>query len=90
MGKTITKKPAASSVRVESGVSLRCSKEDMESEANRFAIELIMPEEFVLREIKGGINLFDENAIQALARKFKVTPYMMAARIGELMERKAN
>ena len=55
----------------------------MEQEANRFAIELLMPEDMVRREA-AGIDLLDEKAVAGIARKFKVPTTLMAGRILEL------
>jgi Zn-dependent peptidase ImmA (M78 family) len=57
-----------------------------EEEANAFAVELLMPESFVRREIQriGGIDIDDEKTIKTLAKKFGVSPSLMAMRIGQL------
>lgn len=57
----------------------------MDLEANRFAIELLMPEEWINRDCK-GIDIFDEKAISKVARKYKVPTHMMAARMLELSQ----
>lgn len=65
------------------------SENNMEAEANLFARELLMPTQFVkdyLNKI-GGIDLTgsDTRAIKTMAKKFGVTPEMMAFRIGEIL-----
>ena len=60
-----------------------------EAEANLFARELLMPTQFVKDYLTkvGGIDLCDSDtrAIKTMAKKFGVTPEMMAFRIGEVV-----
>jgi Zn-dependent peptidase ImmA (M78 family) len=58
----------------------------MELEANAFAMELLMPEEWIKRDIK-GIDLLDTRAVEALAKRYQVSVPLMSFRIGQLMER---
>lgn len=61
-----------------------------EAEATQFAMELLMPVEFVRAEIKKmgmGFDLTDEKPIKDLAKVFKVPMTIMAIRIGELKAR---
>lgn len=60
--------------------------DDMEREANYFAMCLLMPEEFVRSEIKkiGTIDVVDGTGIEKLARKFRVSVPLMTVRIGQL------
>jgi Zn-dependent peptidase ImmA (M78 family) len=56
-----------------------------EIEANRFAAELLVPRDFLVREIGGRIvDVMDEVLVGELARVFEVSPQMMSIRIGEL------
>lgn len=60
---------------------------EMNQEANAFARALLMPE-FLLRpaiEKMGGIDVDDEKAVAALAKRFRVTAAQMILRIGELL-----
>lgn len=57
----------------------------MEAEANLFAIELLMPADWVRRDAK-GIDLLDDAAVAKLAKRYGVTSSLMAARIGQLFE----
>ena len=59
----------------------------MEDEANAFAIELLMPEEWIRRDAK-GIALLDTLAVEKLAKLYQVSVPLMSYRIGQLMERK--
>lgn len=64
---------------------------DMETEANLFARELLMPTQFVkdyLRKV-GGIDLIDSDtkALKTMAKKFGVTSELMAFRIGEVLRK---
>ena len=52
------------------------------TEANRFASALLMPKEFVLKEIQNcDLNLDDEEAIKHLAKYFWVSSAIMANRL---------
>jgi Zn-dependent peptidase ImmA (M78 family) len=58
-----------------------------EIEANRFAAELLVPKEFLARELKGRIvDVEDVALVTELARVFEVSPQMMSIRIGDLFE----
>lgn len=59
---------------------------DVEAEANIFAVELLLPERFVRAEIQrlSGIDVDDEKTVKTLAKKFGVSPTLMAMRIGQL------
>jgi Zn-dependent peptidase ImmA (M78 family) len=73
------------------------SSEKEEREATLFAMELLMPEQFVKDELKkefGDIrpHLDDRRRIERLAKVFQVEPQVMAMRLFQLFERwaKAN
>lgn len=61
----------------------------MEAEANAFAMELLMPEEWLRRDIAemGGVDVEDDAKVQRLAKRYKVSNSIMAIRIGQLIER---
>jgi Zn-dependent peptidase ImmA (M78 family) len=61
---------------------------DIEAEANSFAMELLMPTEFLLRDLKqmGGIDLADDVQITKLAKKYRVAISLMAIRIGQILK----
>lgn len=61
---------------------------DIEHEANIFAMELLMPTDFLLRDLKamGGIDVADDLGLTKLARKYRVSQALMALRIGQLLE----
>lgn len=54
-----------------------------ETEANAFAMELLMPFDWIVRDCQ-GIDLCDERAVEKLARKYGVASTVMAVRIGEI------
>jgi Zn-dependent peptidase ImmA (M78 family) len=56
-----------------------------EVEANAFAAELLMPQ-FLLRDLvdPDGLDVDDDDRIEALARKFRVSPSAMRYRLGAL------
>ena len=61
-----------------------------EREANLFAMCLLMPEDFVWKEVKrmgGNFDIEDGRSIKKLADKFKVSVPVMTLRLGQLSER---
>lgn len=59
--------------------------DQMEVEANGFAAALLMPKQLVLEEInKGDLDLDDEDAIAALAKRFGVSTTAMSIRLVNL------
>lgn len=61
--------------------------EQMDQEANAFAVELLMPE-FILRPLLGKFAIeFPDGgeALTSLAKKFGVPRELMALRIGQLL-----
>ena len=61
-------------------------KEVMEREANYFAMCLLMPEEWLRRDVEaiGGVDIEDDVAMTKLAKKYKVSVTLMAMRLGQL------
>ncbi len=60
-------------------------EDEMEVEANLFAAELLMPASFLALSLKEyPIDIDDEAAITALARKYKVSAAAMRFRLGNL------
>jgi len=59
------------------------SVERMENEANAFAMELLMPFDWIVRDAR-GLDLCDERAVEKLAKKYRVATTVMAVRIGEV------
>jgi Zn-dependent peptidase ImmA (M78 family) len=58
-----------------------------EVEANRFAGELLVPQQLLIQELRGRvIDAEDEALIAELADRFEVSRQMMTFRIGELVE----
>lgn len=55
----------------------------MEIEANAFAMELLMPFDWIARDAE-GIDICDDRAVTKLAKKYAVPPFTMAYRIGEI------
>ena len=58
----------------------------MDAEANYFAMCLLMPEEWVRREVKrmGIVDIEDDKKMKKLADKFKVSVTMMTIRLGQI------
>ncbi len=59
-----------------------------EREANYFAMCLLMPESFLRADLQkmGGIDLCDPDPLLKLAKRYGVSPAMMAIRIGMLFK----
>ena len=58
-----------------------------EAEANQFAMCLLMPEDFVRREVKkmgGNFDIEDTKSAKQLADKFKVSLPIMMIRLGQI------
>lgn len=59
--------------------------DEMEIEANFFAAELLMPEQFLVRSLKGqSFDIDDESAVSTLAKEYKVSTAAMRFRLGNL------
>ena len=59
---------------------------EIEMEANLFAAELLMPVALINQELENNvIDIDDEAAIDALARRFKVSQSAMRFRLGNLL-----
>jgi Zn-dependent peptidase ImmA (M78 family) len=56
-----------------------------EIEANAFASELLMPREWLEREIQGGRDIDDDEKIASLARRFRVSIAAMQFRLMDLI-----
>ena len=69
---------SAQSVLYRDGVPSE-KTDQLEIEANYFAACLLIPERLIIHEI-GGRTEFDEEAIEILARKFKVSQIVMSLR----------
>lgn len=60
-------------------------KDRMEIEANAFAAELLMPEEFLIKALGGkGFDIDDDEMVNKLAKQFKVSKSAMRFRLGKL------
>ena len=64
----------------------------IDHEANRFAIELLMPRDWVLRDMAalGPIDAIDDRRIVELAKRYGVSTQMMTLRIAELARERGN
>ena len=60
--------------------------EDTEKEANFFAAELLMPEPFLRKDVLtlGSLDLYDEDAVPELARKYGVSTQALMYRLQNL------
>jgi len=61
----------------------RALQDDLDEEATAFAMELLMPAEWIRRDA-ARIDVDDQKAIKKLAQKYQVSPSVMALRIGQL------
>jgi Zn-dependent peptidase ImmA (M78 family) len=59
---------------------------DIDDEANAFAMELLMPTEFLLADLKamGSFDIEDPKPIRKLAQKYNVSEQAMLIRIARL------
>jgi Zn-dependent peptidase ImmA (M78 family) len=62
---------------------------DMDDEANAFAFELLMPEQFMRAELAKmkPFDIDDDGPIKKLALKFRVTHNVMVLRLAQLSKR---
>ena len=60
-----------------------------EQEANEFAMELLMPRDWILEAFEGydGSDIFDSERIKKIAKKFGVTTELLVYRMGQLRDR---
>jgi len=58
----------------------------IEAEANLFAIMLLIPEEFIMRDLEGikAIDYEDDTQISKLAEKYQVSKQLMTIRLVSL------
>lgn len=63
------------------------TNDEINDEANEFAMHLLVPTEFLKRELEklGSIDLADDTVITKLAKKFKVPITVMAIRLGQVL-----
>lgn len=61
--------------------------EAMQAEANAFAMELLMPEDWLRADIAklGGVDIEDTTTVATLAKRYKVSVPVMTLRLGELL-----
>lgn len=66
---------------------MKQSPEDIEAEANEFAMCLLMPADWVRDEVAklSGLDIEDERKLRKLAAKFRVSVPMMTLRIGQVL-----
>lgn len=56
----------------------------LETEANVFAVCLLIPKEFIKRDLANGLDLTDDTQFKKLCNKYQVTPAMMTLRLSLL------
>jgi Zn-dependent peptidase ImmA (M78 family) len=61
----------------------------LDAEANAFAMELLMPEEWLRADMAkiGGIDIDDDKTIKKLAHRYRVSPNVMLVRLAQLSDR---
>lgn len=61
--------------------------DEMDREASLFAMELLMPYDFLMADLEkaGGVDLEDDYAVGKLAKKYKVSHSVMAICLGMLI-----
>ena len=62
--------------------------DEQEREANLFAMELLMPRKFLLKDLRalGSIDMCDDSNIRKLARKYGVGEQLMTLRIATILK----
>lgn len=67
------------------------TKEEMDAEANYFAMCLLMPAPLLLADVDalGGLDACDDPNVRVLAKKYGVTEQMMTLRIYEVLRKRA-
>lgn len=55
----------------------------MHAEANMFALEILIPFEFIIKDGR-GVDIADDEAVKRLADKYKVPAAVMALRLGQV------
>lgn len=58
--------------------------ESEEREASQFAMELLMPEDFLRKDIADMKGTSMDEGIKSLARRYKVEPTILTLRLGQL------
>ena len=66
-------------VQINQGLDI----DDADAEANAFAMELLIPFDWIVRD-SVGVDLCDEDGIARLAKRYRVPVTTMAVRIGEV------
>lgn len=56
----------------------------MEKEANEFAMRLLVPTEFLLKDMEAGIDLTDDRAVERMAHRYRVPVAVMVLRIQQV------
>ena len=59
------------------------TKEEMDHEANYFAMCLLLPKDLVLKEVK-QLDLCDDDGLKRISRKFGVSLTLMVLRLRDL------
>ena len=59
----------------------------MDEEANAFAMELLMPEAWLRRDVAkmGGIDIEDDKKVKKLAERYRVSVQAMTLRLGQIL-----
>lgn len=67
----------------------KMSDREMQEEANAFAMELLMPTDWLRADLAkmGGVDIENGAAVERLAKRYRVSNSIMAIRIGQLIER---
>lgn len=56
----------------------------MEREANLFAMELLMPEAWLRKDVTAPLSLMHMDRVETLAERYDVAPALMAIRLRDL------
>lgn len=61
--------------------------DNIECEANLFALFILMPEDLILPELRKGFDMSSDDDIKRICKKFGVSPTALAARIDLLLRK---
>ncbi len=61
---------------------------NIDAEANAFAMELLMPTEWLRADViaMGGIDVEDESKMKKLAKRYRVSVPVMTLRLGQVLK----
>ena len=59
-------------------------EQELDAEANEFAMELLMPRDWVMKDYRANKHMDTESLVELLAKRYAVTPVLMTIRLSRL------